>query len=545
MTFTGRIRLYLIVVAVLPPLLVMGAVYVYSQHQTDISERQQAQRSVNKFEVFHRQFLTDLNRDIEELTASAELQQLIVQVAGKGRPQHQIDPRQYRLNFLEVIDSSGTVVSTFHRLGLLGERPLFLNRTDSSVANEYVQAVEYDIEGAHAAIAKIIPLDRYRLYCGKFLDRQYLTYLGTFLDAEVDVHYVDPDIEQRSPLTRMTTGTLYEIDRHLAALLAGGEEAGFYLTASFFPSLQKPVFLSIVAIGGVVAFLSTLAALLLGVYITGRAKREISNLVNASGRVAKGDFSTPVMAYEEGEFAQLADSLSEMMLKLKTVQAKLAASEKIAAWQAMGRKVAHEIKNPLTPIAVSTDDLTRSYIEKLPEFDRILRETTQTIKAEVNRMTKLLDQFVGFARMAPPNIRRVALSSITDPVKNLYRHEIEQGQLTLKIKTQRSQLQVDPDSIAQVLINLIKNGFESSHNARVTLAIEDAQNGVAFRIEDNGPGFAPERLQNSFEPYVSTKEKGSGLGLVISYRIVHDHGGTIELYNHLEGGAGVVVTIPA
>jgi len=210
----------------------------------------------------------------------------------------------------------------------------------------------------------------------------------------------------------------------------------------------------------------------------------------------------------------------------------------------MGRKVAHEIKNPLTPIAISADDLRRSYHEKQPDFEHILLQTTSTITAEVRRLTQLLDQFVGFARMRPPAITESSIDKLLKGVTALYRREIDSERLILTNNSRRSQYRLDPDQIKQLLVNLIKNSLEAGEDVSVSVTIEDAPHGLRLLIEDNGPGFADEILDNRFEPYLSRKEKGSGLGLVISQRIVHDHGGTIELLNRPKGGAGVLILLP-
>lgn len=266
--------------------------------------------------------------------------------------------------------------------------------------------------------------------------------------------------------------------------------------------------------------------------------------MQASERVAAGDFSKPVMAYQEGEFSQLADALTDMMTKLKKVRRELITAEQIAAWQVVGRKVAHEIKNPLTPIEISIDDLRRSYQEKLPDFDTILNETTRTIKSEINRVTMLLDEFVSFARMTAPKPRSVDPSELCLNLESLYRSEIDAERLTINNEFHGGVVTLDPDAISQVLINLVKNGLESSEDAVVTVTVRGAGAGVEFLVADTGCGFTPEKLANSFEPYVSAKPGGSGLGLVICHRIVHDHGGSITIYNQTDGGAAVRVTLP-
>jgi nitrogen fixation/metabolism regulation signal transduction histidine kinase len=233
-----------------------------------------------------------------------------------------------------------------------------------------------------------------------------------------------------------------------------------------------------------------------------------------------------------------------MVTNLKGTQKKLATSEKIAAWKIVGQKVAHEIKNPLTPIAISVDDLRKSYSEKLPNFDKTLNETTSTIKQELTRLTKLLEQFVSFARMNPPKIINVQPSQLIDEINNLYKNEIASGRLKIENKSTVKQINIDPETIKQVIINIIKNGFESSDDTIVSVIFENDDDNFMINVNDTGPGFNKEILKNSFTPYVTTKKDGSGLGLAICQRIIFDHNGTIEIYNTKEGGAGVSVKLP-
>jgi two-component system nitrogen regulation sensor histidine kinase NtrY len=293
-----------------------------------------------------------------------------------------------------------------------------------------------------------------------------------------------------------------------------------------------------------VALGSVAVAVLLGFYISARSKREMDNLVEAFGKVAAGDMNTTVMAYSEDEFAKLADSFSEMMQKLRDSQTKLATTEKIAAWQAMARKIAHEIKNPLTPIGISAEDLRRSYREKLPGFDQTLDQNTRMIKTEVDRLGKLLSEFVAFARMRAPEMRVAALEQMLGEIKTLYGEAIESGRLVIVNRSEKARVRVDADQIKQVMVNLVKNGLEAGDETTVEVTLEDTDSGIRVTVRDNGPGFSDEVLKREFEPYLSTKKDGSGLGLVICQRIVHDHGGTIAIHNRETGGAEVIIDLP-
>lgn len=295
---------------------------------------------------------------------------------------------------------------------------------------------------------------------------------------------------------------------------------------------------------GTVGLAGILIAILFGIFITGQAKKEIGNLIEAAGRISGGDYKTPVMAYEEGEFSRLADAFTEMMFSIRRTQDKLTMSEKIAAWKAIGQKIAHEIKNPLTPIEISVDDLRRSHREKLPNFDQTVESTTAVIKTETARLKKLLNNFVEFARMAPPEFKEIKLRSVLDEVSSLYRTEIEQNKLEIRDNTPDHAVKIDPDKIKQMLINLIKNALEVEGTSRVTVTIDREAGKLYIRVADDGPGFPEKILEEGIRPYVSTKKEGSGLGLVISQRIAYDHNGTLEIANNENGGGLVTAIIP-
>ncbi len=541
MTFSGRIRLSLVAAAVLPTLLIMLVIYFHFERQIALADVRRGDECARKYAVFSRIYQNELVSNAEKLIQSPEFNRALANVQSGRTGRLEVDPRAFDLDFLEIIDSTNTVLATYHRPGLLGqiiEIPEYDIGEDTAGT---LEKVEYDLNGVHAAFVHRAPVsNQVAIYTGKYMDESLIAQLSLFLDASIKV-YIPPDSYMVRP---DVSDALYPDEGLWRQVLDGGEYSDFILGASFPGNSARPTFVTLFSLTGLVAIVAVMISVIVGFYITGKAKREVDNLVSATARVAAGNFNTPVMAYEEGEFSELADSFSEMMLKLKQTQKQLATTEKIAAWQTVGRKIAHEIKNPLTPIAISVDDLRRSHSEKLPEFDKVLNETTRTIKSELDRLIKLLDEFVSFARMKAPEIREVKSSQFADEIRALYKADIDSGRVRIDSKTARATFQMDPEAIKQVLINLIKNGLEASRDSAVSVAISDVDQGIEITVEDTGPGFTKEKLSNSFEPYSSTKEGGSGLGLVICHRIVHDHGGTMELYNKTDKGAGVRIILP-
>jgi len=545
MSFTGRIRLYLVAIALLPPILMMAVVYFYSAHQAEISHRRNAAGDLRKLIDYHEQFRTRLMTSLENITDHTWFEQS-VRLAQRGRNSRISfdDLRGFGLDFYELTDPDGRVVASSHRPGLIGE--MISNQSDRSVDRvSLFETVEYDIDGRHAALAgRCRGKDGFAIYGGWYVGRNFIPIADQIVRGCLSVEFVEENSQAAGRYSGMEFGSLYQHGDILQTVLSGSVKAGYFLMADFGPPDQSAVFSSFIDAISLVALVSVLAAVALGMYVSSRARREFDNLIDAFGRVAAGDLNTTVMAYTEGEFSRLADSFSEMTQKLRRSQQQLATTEKIAAWQAMARKIAHEIRNPLTPIGISADDLRRSYQEKLPGFEQTLDRNTRMIRSEINRLTRLLDEFVSFARMKPPEIRETRPDKILAEMETLYQNRVSSNRVIVINRSQRSTVMLDRELITQVLVNLVKNSLESGENVTATVTVDDTGNGISLTVSDTGPGFTDEILSRQFEPYLSTRKNGSGLGLVICQRIVHDHGGNIRLSNRKEGGAEVVIILP-
>ena len=546
MTFTGKIRVYLILVALISPVLIMLVIYFHSIRQLDLADKNSGLKNLEKFNRYQEVFRDDMNQKERELMETPVLKRVIHRIKLSQTEGLDISDLQTDLDFVEILDDSGKVWASNHRPGLIGQ---YINndvKIEGLHAGEFLETEEFDIDGRHAAFTAISLMEPgIFLYAGKYIDSAYIKIVEELISARLNLWFTDDTTKNDIAFYKnMRRNQLYQTGGKLTAILAGGEISDFFLTAEFESTTERQLFRTLLQVAGVVALLSILIAILLGWFITGRIKREIDNLILATSQIAAGDLTTPVMAYEAGEFMQLANSFSKMKSDLKQTQTKLATSEKIAAWKAIGQKIAHEVKNPLTPISISIDDLQKSYKERLPDFDSTLDETVGVIRAEIKRLTKMLDEFASFARMTPPVIADVKSDRLTDDIKTLYKREIDSGKLQIDNSSRRKIFRIDHERIRQLLINIIKNGFESSPETSVRIEINDTETGVTMKVEDDGPGFPDNILRSGFRPYVSGKAGGSGLGLVICQRIVYDSGGTIELYNREEGGAGLIIDLP-
>lgn len=235
-------------------------------------------------------------------------------------------------------------------------------------------------------------------------------------------------------------------------------------------------------------------------------------------------------------------------------------TQRVAAWRDVARRLAHEIKNPLTPIQLSAERLRRNFAGAPPNAKALVEECTGAIITEVDALKGLVDEFAQFARLRGPRLTVTDLNAIVADTLALYRGMLQPGalQLTSRVSDGLPLVRVDVEQIRQVIINLVDNAMEAlggpSAPARpdgappticIGTAPEAAGQGVQLTVVDNGPGVPAADRDKLFMPYYSTKGRGSGLGLAIVQRIIAEHGGTIEVTDALPAGTTVTVHLPA
>jgi nitrogen fixation/metabolism regulation signal transduction histidine kinase len=228
-------------------------------------------------------------------------------------------------------------------------------------------------------------------------------------------------------------------------------------------------------------------------------------------------------------------------------------AQRDAAWGEVARRLAHEIKNPLTPIQLSAERLRHKYLNTMaPQDAEVLDRSTHTIVQQVQAMKEMVQAFSEYARAPKLQMQPLVLSTLVNEVLDLYVGNNQQVDIALHCEDELPAVEADPGRMRQLLHNLIRNAMESlagQHDGRVS--IELARQNVAgvdfveLRIEDNGPGIAPQMLDKLFEPYATSKSKGSGLGLAVVKRIVEEHSGVVFAENRAAGGACMVVRLPA
>jgi PAS domain S-box-containing protein len=229
-------------------------------------------------------------------------------------------------------------------------------------------------------------------------------------------------------------------------------------------------------------------------------------------------------------------------------------AQRDAAWGEVARRLAHEIKNPLTPIQLSAERMRRKFLGSMNAQDaQILERATHTIVAQVDAMKQMVNAFSEYARAPDMHMTRFDLNLLITEVADLYRVQDRVAELILALSTELPQICADRMRIRQILNNLVTNSLEALEGragARIEIRTQLVDDGprersaVEIAISDNGPGFQRDLIGTVFDPYVTSKPKGTGLGLAIVKKIAEEHGGRIEADNPRSGGARVRITLP-
>ena len=283
--------------------------------------------------------------------------------------------------------------------------------------------------------------------------------------------------------------------------------------------------------------------------------KPIANLIGASESISSGNLNTKVPIIEaEEEIDKLNKNFNLMIDRLKEQQDKLLLSERHEAWRDVARKLAHEIKNPLTPIQLSIDRLKEKYLNKISNSNDKENFTNylKTINRQIKDIEHLVNEFSDFARMPKPILKNIDIKEVVTRAIDL--HSLASSSINFNFLCKKEKILIDADEeqLNRVFINLIKNSIESiidksKNNGELTykidIEIKEKNNYIYCTIDDNGIGFSKDNLNKIVKPYFTTKAKGTGLGLAIVNKIVNDHDGKIN-FKPTQDGARVEIILP-
>jgi nitrogen fixation/metabolism regulation signal transduction histidine kinase len=273
----------------------------------------------------------------------------------------------------------------------------------------------------------------------------------------------------------------------------------------------------------------------------------VETLKNAVSGLASGDLRKRAEVSSHDEVEDLVRAFNRMADDLEVNTRRLVEAEKLSAWREVARRLAHEIKNPLSPIKLSIQNLVRVYNGNPSTFEKTLTETSDTILEEVERLKTLADEFSNFARMPKPALSAGDISEVLRGAVALFDRPEIGVKIDLHASDNLPHVMLDRDAISRIFTNLLKNAVEAmqGREGQITVSAGGVKIGdgrwVQVTVADQGVGMDENSLKQIFNPYFTTKRGGSGLGLAIVQSIVSEHNGRIRIASEL--GKGTIVTI--
>ncbi len=351
-------------------------------------------------------------------------------------------------------------------------------------------------------------------------------------------------------LTSLVDTYLYisrNIDSEILRYLNETEQAvSFYYSVENSQTGIKVTFAIIyIIVVTLLLFLSTSIA----ITFASRLTKPIINLIGASDSISKGalDVKVPEVETDE-EFRQLNINFNQMIERLKEQQDKLLVTERYEAWESVARKLAHEIKNPLTPIQLSIDSLREKYKNKLTNDGKEFEKYLETINRQIKDIEKLVNEFSNFARMPRPILKKIGINKLISKSLDFVKMT-SNNSINLLNRTKNVFVNGDEDQLNRVFINLIKNSEESfleklqkdpNFQGNIDIVIVDNNDYIVISIIDNGTGITD--TKKAMTPYYTTKKTGTGLGLPIVTKIINEHSGSFSIKNKKDK-SGTLVTI--
>jgi len=335
-----------------------------------------------------------------------------------------------------------------------------------------------------------------------------------------------------------TVASLVELDTH-SGKYALGQVPPFYFGLSLSDRESALGRLDLFLLLAIV--LAVAVAVLAAWRVSVSAARPVEELAAAVAEWGRGGAMEPLSTFAEGEAATLVDAFEHLRHELVAAEKRVAEAARTAGWQEMARKVAHEIKNPLTPIRVTVEELARRAASNPAEAARMIPEAARLVSEEVMVLNRIVDAFSRFAKLPEPQLAPTDLSAVAGDVAGVY----AAGLTRVKLSTPGA-VMVKADSLLlkEALTNIVKNAVEAAGpGGNVSVEVARELDCGRINVTDTGPGFPAAFFEGGPRPYFTTKSDGTGLGLVVSQRITTDMGGKVD-WTNVQQGARVSLSFP-
>jgi nitrogen fixation/metabolism regulation signal transduction histidine kinase len=286
---------------------------------------------------------------------------------------------------------------------------------------------------------------------------------------------------------------------------------------------------------------------LLGWFFAHRVTRRVARLHEAARRVGAGDLRVRIEPKGRDELAQLGRAFNGMVAELSQARSRLEYLQKVSAWQGVARRLAHEIKNPLTPIQLAVQELASKYRGDDPAYRTLLDTACEILREEITSLRRLVDDFSAFSKLPKVEPTAIDLNVLLSEIVRLQPEW--QASVGFVAHATPVYAMCDRTLFRRVLANLVENATQAAQavgkTPEILLHAEPRDGRAAILVDDNGPGVPEAERERIFDPYVTHREGGTGLGLAIVRKIVIDHGGDVTVVSSPQGGARFIVELPS
>jgi two-component system, NtrC family, nitrogen regulation sensor histidine kinase NtrY len=593
-------RKLLLVFALTVFLSVAGVALLVQWVTRNAFEKTENQRTAALVTQFQREFSRrgdDVAKRVEAIAASDAVTRMATALNGTSSDFAEyfdlarVMAENHQLDFLEIIDGRGTIVSSAQWPAKFGyPEPAFESLSTSNDQSPFLKLEELqDSTALGFFAARGIRVGERSVYVvgGRKLDKNFLLALDLPADTRALLYqnrgdHFSPELlldpgagaadatrpaEKFAPLIDAVRKYDQEIsglvdwtsdradeevfhaiplrgigkDRPLLGILLIGNSRRSYV------ELKRRIRDAALLVGGG----GVVLAILLSSWASARVTRPVEQLARAAQEVASGHWNASVQVEGHDEVAQLAESFNRMTSELLAQKERLVQTERVAAWRELARRLAHELKNPLFPLQLTVENLIRAR-EQSPEiFEEIFRESSQTLLAEISNLKGIIGRFSEFSKMPQPQLQRVQVNEIAEAVARLFQAQFQaQGRGAIHCQMQLDghlgPIGADPELLHRALSNLVLNAMDAMPNGgTLTLRTRHDDGKVAIEVCDTGSGLTREECERIFTPYYTSKQHGTGLGLAIVQSVVSDHGGRISLHSEPGKGTTFVIELPS
>ncbi len=554
MTLRSRLALAMMVAAVLPMVVVVGVPLLRA-------ERRAREGSQERLDLARRQALFLVERAKRD--ADARVQHAAAELGRDGtslefvlggpeeaaRSVARALADRHGLDLLEILGPGGVVLASSRPERPLGHRSDLAGLPSGAITVFRLPGPAAGHEGAIAFLARE-PLALAR----EPVDVVAGLAFGGSLVAEVAEITGEPAtlLDENGGVVASAGALASDAQRVTGAIPLGG---GFLLEISALAgdvARERRALLTAFAGVGPLALVSAFAV---GILLAGRVSRPIRALADRADGIASRRAGFSLLEPESDEVRRLTASFDRMLDALSGSERQRVAAERIAAWEEVARRLAHEVKNPLSPIKLAVENLRRTREKAPAELDRALYEETATILEEVESLRSLVDEFSRFARLPRPQPVPCDPREFVEQALALFAPRIEALGVKVRVSAEEAPLRIvaDPDQLGRVVKNVVANALDAlepvaERRLEVVLrrSIGPAGPSLVIEVRDSGIGLEPEALRRIFEPYFTTRgdRGGTGLGMAIAYRIVSEHGGAIEADGASGRGATITIRLP-